>query len=419
MIFFSSFLLLLKEKRHMAQSVQAIPRFFYSSNGMVDITSVKNFHPLTPEIIFSFDSATMNAFIQICKIAASTNPKTDLIYLMDMNKMLSTNTANTTGNSIGMLSMDAYSGFLHLENSLNNNNNSIGIQQLVSEMQIPRIDTWRMPKETRYLYQQLDSNPETLRRLAPDKPLDMKTAIVNSLGLADHVEISESILQTMYSRINLYVFFNRLDVLLQLANKKLILKLSNKLTSSGGNCKQKADSFIIKVSSNHCLLSNDKTYKSGGTICHGKWDSLYTTIGHELIHVLVDLIIFLKLNLEKIVTQIDVRYETHGTLFRELAFAFFGQTDITHSLFHKNTDNPIISNTNHANAPARDINKTVSREYVKTKMDFTLGMRVSFNVGKNKKLVTGNIIKLNPKMAIVQLTTGEQYCVRYRALIST
>ena len=141
--------------------------------------------------------------------------------------------------------------------------------------------------------------------------------------------------------INQHYFHNRFNVLLKMIGKPLYFELSNKMTSTGGTTIQTADSFIIKLSLEHCLLSDDKTYMGSGQQCRGQWEALFVTLTHELVHVLVETIIVLKIKNEKITISSEGRYSSHGDLFRELALAFFNLTDITHSFFRGGVDNPI------------------------------------------------------------------------------
>jgi len=128
---------------------------------------------------------------------------------------------------------------------------------------------------------------------------------------------------------------------------------------------------------NQCFRDGDRSHSINGLIVKSRGEALMVTVEHELIHLLMQVNGWTN----KIKSGKGKNYYTcHGTLFRELAYRYFGHTDFRHHL-HGGEITEVI-----------------------TKADCKIGQTVTFAFKGSDQ--SGTIIKVNPRRAKVRIHNG-------------
>lgn len=88
------------------------------------------------------------------------------------------------------------------------------------------------------------------------------------------------------------VFFeNKINKILNKANRKLIFSVNERLTKTGGRCRSVVNSeHLICFSApiiDKLFLNNEKRYKMGGLDCYSKVECIHHIMCHELIHLIM------------------------------------------------------------------------------------------------------------------------------------
>ena len=115
--------------------------------------------------------------------------------------------------------------------------------------------------------------------------------------------------------------------------QKIIIK-GMRSESTAGSCQFDYGSNTITIAVNAKMFVNLELDKNGemmpkkanGLICRDRREVLLSILAHESIHAIIELLCWRKCrNKEK-------GYESHGKIFKKLAFFFFGHTHFKHSL---------------------------------------------------------------------------------------
>ena len=191
-------------------------------------------------------------------------------------------------------------------------------------------------------------------------------------------------LQKLYDLYNTYFFNNSLP--------KVTLEISNKLTQVAGKCKVSGKCQpIIRMSRPIFMnlnLEKDQSTKSGGLECKSRLECLQLVLEHEIMHLVI---ITHYPSRKELNTKI---YSSHGTLFKGLVEAYFGQTQSTHQI-----GNIIMSD---------EQGDPVKKE--KT----TIGQMVSFlHKGILKKGIVIGGYPLYHKNAMIEFIDGDSLKVEY------
>lgn len=184
-------------------------------------------------------------------------------------------------------------------------------------------------------------------------------------------------LEQLFSWYDYYFFNNMISYALKKSNGKIIFELSNRLTKTGGTyTRDGLFTYLIKISSyklNQLTPQNISNVTAQGLHPKDRVEALQLIFEHELIHVIISIF--------------TNEIESHGQLFKDLAFNLFGHTKITHGI----TDTA-LSQLN------------PDQKQMKNKDDFHLNQIVYF-IYKDQKLA-GKIIKLNRKRAKINTEKG-------------
>jgi len=192
----------------------------------------------------------------------------------------------------------------------------------------------------------------------------------HDLGGNANFETIPDILDKLFRLYDEIFFKKQLSEIVAKDKIQLLFNYSDKLTKTGGHCERNGCIYTIKLSQPIILgtfRNGEKVHISNGLQCYDRLACLMNLFEHELIHFAI------------FITHGHVKqntiYKAHGLYFQQLMMAYFGHTEFKHSLTKK-------------------IEKAGKRE------DFNLNDIVSYesNTGET---VTGRIIKLNPKRAIV------------------
>lgn len=153
-------------------------------------------------------------------------------------------------------------------------------------------------------------------------------------------------------------------------------EFSDRLTSTGGTCRRDGIcSYTIKISSdrlNKLLPENIGNIQVNGITPIDKINALQLIFEHELVHAILSLF------------KNDL--SGHNNLYKTIVKNLFGHTKTTHGI----TDKKL--------SPTKQLNRY-------TKYDFNMDDNVYFINKQNVKII-GKIIKINPKRAKVNTSTG-------------
>jgi len=176
---------------------------------------------------------------------------------------------------------------------------------------------------------------------------------------------------------------------ISLHNKKILFKTDLNSKVKIGCHIVRGDEHVINISLigiQNLFANNEKCIKGNGILIYDRLEALLCVFEHEIIHLYFHLKGYYKKIKEG---KGKMYYSSHGKLFKELVFRFFGHTDVVHSFNHGDATNQLC------------------RE------DCSVNMKVSFIVKNDMK--AGKIVKVNPKYAKVE-TPGIIYTVPYSML---
>lgn len=134
---------------------------------------------------------------------------------------------------------------------------------------------------------------------------------------------------------------------------------------------------ISSIGIQNLFSKGEKCIKGNGILIYDKLGALLNVFEHEIVHLYFHLKGYYKKIKEG---KGKMYYSSHGKLFKELVFRFFGHTDIVHSF-------------NHGDA-TEQLNKN----------ECSVGMRVSFIMKRD--IITGKILKTNPRYAKIETFAG-------------
>jgi hypothetical protein len=197
-------------------------------------------------------------------------------------------------------------------------------------------------------------------------------------------------LQIMFDYYDLTSFNSELTIMLRNKNRSISFAISTRSVSQAGvHCYDPvSNSHSITISSTIIcnLFNNGETrLRTCGIIVSDRLSALINIFEHEITH--------LYCSLKDYTRKIDrgdgkMYYGSHGKLFQELVFSYFGHTDFRHSF-----------------------NCGEALDHL-TKEECKIGMTVYFDIEQNEQ-VYGNIIKINPKKCRIETENNKFYDVPY------
>jgi hypothetical protein len=199
----------------------------------------------------------------------------------------------------------------------------------------------------------------------------------NYLGGNPNFNVIPDILEQMYTIYDQMFFDSQLSGITTKNNVNLTLQFSDKLTKTGGSCDKKRCVYIIKISQPIILDTfkhGESFHISNGLKCYDRLECLMNVFEHELMHFVVGIT-------HGHVSK-DPIYKAHGLYFQQLVRSYFGHTKFHHELIHTGRNTEITGK----------------------KEDFSEHDYVTYR-SKKGFLVTGQILKLNPKRAVVDNMT--------------
>lgn len=198
----------------------------------------------------------------------------------------------------------------------------------------------------------------------------LKNNIMKELNITPNFETIPNILNKLFHLYDQEFFNNRITKIIEEKNIKLDFCYNEKMTKTGGRCSKHKDEYKISISQQIILntfKNGEKCHISNGLECSNRLECLMNIFEHELIHFIIQI--------THGHIKADPIYKSHGKLFKQLVYTYFGHTETKHSLLH-------------------------NLEKVGKKEDFKLDDIVTYK-NKNGEMCTGKIIKLNPKRAII------------------
>ena len=204
-------------------------------------------------------------------------------------------------------------------------------------------------------------------------------------------QLSVKNLHYLYQLYDFEFFNNKLNHHLLLTNGLLLFDISDRMTKTAGKCKSikelhssgiSTSTYSIKISTAIILdtfVSKNSPLACNGLLCKDRIDCLMIVFEHELMHFVI------RSNIN--ISEPSAIYSSHGKLFKQLVYAYFNHTGVTHGLL----------------------------DIIVDKGQFKIGDSVKFTLSK-QGLITGTIKKLNPKRAVIE-TVEATYYVNYSLLL--
>ena len=177
------------------------------------------------------------------------------------------------------------------------------------------------------------------------------------------------------------------------SGKKIEFRVSPKMTRTAGSFTS-GESYILTISSRVNEVIGEKL--NSGVICVGPVDAFVVTMQHEITHP--ELRSFSGRRSRRLIVHLEKErracpdsdeFKSHGRLFQKIAGSLFGLSERTHSLFEEGDPMQSVCS----------------------------GDSVSFNF--KGTLLSGTIVKLNPKRAKVMTLDGKVYTVPYALVLSS
>jgi hypothetical protein len=173
-------------------------------------------------------------------------------------------------------------------------------------------------------------------------------------------------------------------------------EFSENMTSSGGNCSFRNCIHNLKIASKIMRgitpeTVQRQTLQANGIPVHDRLDALLVVFEHELVHLMISISGFPDTS-------------SHGPLFKALALNLFGQTTATHGLIVTPQAEIPRSGSSTPTRPPGSVSPS----------ELQVGQTIRYK-GKNG-IVTGIIMKLNPKRARIRSNEGD-FDVPYSILL--
>lgn len=384
--------------------------------------------------ILDFDDASISAF---AKMLYLSEPKRyQILYTLAVNNLLTVPTdlisgianLSITGASPGSLSWVLKNReTLILMDSLitQGNNNTLVIQKYNLTFTGKRSDLFGLILNfTATSTVPLNKSFEQSFHLLPDKFIGSTDRIGDHnafrASIRKQIEpgftLNTQTIERTFQLIDQVYFANLLKYRLLASGKTISFYISNRMVGTAGSMSSKdsVNEYEITISSR---LEDVLGAKSGnGVVCEGPIDAFIVTLQHEMTHLIVHL------EMDRLgITNVDLitknknltvnpsHFSSHGLIFQSIAERFFGLTERTHRLFEKGegNDGPAKEPGSRSIAPGLTAATTpVTNITVDSQVSFTLKGRV----------VTGKVIKTNPKKAKVILDNNEIWNVSYGGL---
>lgn len=409
----------------------------------------------SPSAILSLSEDHVNVFAQVLHLSElpqleRSQYKYAILYILNLNSCLG---QNSTIQKLSESDLDLAFRF-------SNFSPQTTLHQLNQYLFDTPSNILRPTNQIKFLYQSVWKKLDNL----PAIPLDLQglrdalhskiDAIESQVApLFTDRQLSPELMKKSSELIDVELCQGQINLLCQLAGKLLEFSVSKRMTSKGGTTRVNANSFEIKLSNSFSILKDDEYYLNSGVKCKGPLRCFLVTLMHELVHVLVKLVIYFKLkecspldgssnlsleansskfdlideqvnNVGNSLGMLDSKiYSSHGVLFKAIAYYYFGLTECTHSMFSNNQARPLESeagqNLSSTSSLASVISGTSGRcgrsqtsdNSERIKSQLSIGERVFITLKEGR--VYGNIIKLNPKRAIVRLTDTREFNVHY------
>lgn len=221
---------------------------------------------------------------------------------------------------------------------------------------------------------------DTRRKLISD------TLVTPENKYAD-VTLFPNLLDNMYKLYDYYFFSNLISNSLAKVGGSAIFKFTDRMTSTGGSCGIVGRcTYEMKISSdrlNKLTPENISNVHANGITPINKIEALQLIFEHELVHMILQMF--------------SIAKEMHGPFFQKIALNLFGHTDFRHGITDSRLSGSNINN----------IRVTKDQLYV--------GQTISYK-SNTGEIVTGLVVKLNPKKAIVRSFKG-QYKVPYSIIL--
>lgn len=234
-----------------------------------------------------------------------------------------------------------------------------------------------------------------------EEPIPISYPVIRKYKLKDIEEWRRRIREISNIDINLDNFNDlQLYHLYDLYNKyffnsalpRVTLQISTNLTKTAGKCQAirggkecQYTIFISKSVFSRLNLKEEQSTKSGGLECQSRLECLQLVLEHEMIHLAI------QIHYPDAKAKDQKIYSSHGALFKDLVYAYFGQTKSTHQI------GSIIEND--------------EDEEPLTKGQIQIGTIVSF-LSKNI-LRKGVVVDAFPKNAIVTFLNGDNLKINY------
>ena len=268
-------------------------------------------------------------------------------------------------------------------------------------------------------------------------------------------------LEEMYRLYDNYCFDNNLSNMIKEKNRTI--KFSPNITSESkaGEHGRDGNVHTIRISSylvGKLFVNGEKTIKTNGLVIYDRLGGLMNVFEHEITHLYCSLMGYTRKIKQG---EGKMYYSPHGKLFQELVFRFFGHTDYRHNFNNGDVEDQIVKEdckvgmdvyfdmksgkvygkiikinikrckVNTESGSTYDVpfemlrrsdrevkipeNKTIENKTGENLKDnYSVGMKVSFS--HNKKMISGKIIKCNPKRAKIESNIGK-YDVPYHMLM--
>jgi hypothetical protein len=204
--------------------------------------------------------------------------------------------------------------------------------------------------------------PNPIGNMPNDVIKSLRSQITNEmqilLGTNMPTSVTPNQLQYMFNLYDKLFFHGLISSNIQKIGFELSFDTSSRMTSTAGVCKTRGKKCSITISIPvifNTFKSGEKEIDDSGVPVHNRLEVLQITFEHELIHLLIQtepnkIIVPRRRKGFKLPTSIDVKgiimsyndahnmYSPHGTYFKALVFAFFGQTKMTHNLLEEDED---------------------------------------------------------------------------------
>ena len=154
-----------------------------------------------------------------------------------------------------------------------------------------------------------------------------RTISLLSLNENPNFQSPPDILMNLFDSYDSSFFQKALKQIMITKNITLNIEYSEKMTKTGGHCEKNGCIYTIRISAPvimNTFRNGERAHPANGSQCYDRLECLMNIFEHELIHFVIGIT---HGHVKK-----DPIYGSHGLFFQQLAMAYFGHTEFTHSL---------------------------------------------------------------------------------------